>query len=93
MRMRTNRPILPALSICCCSACKLPDYAKSVDSAKALYDKGADAEARQNYEQAFDYFKQAYNQRPKDLRYRASYERLPLLCRSLARAPRADSAR
>jgi general secretion pathway protein D len=45
------------------------------DSAKALYDKGTDAEARQNYEQAFDYFKQAYDQKPKDLRYRTAFER------------------
>jgi general secretion pathway protein D len=49
-------------------------YAKS-DSAKALYEKGADAEARQNYEQAFDYFKQAYGIKPKDLRYRTAFER------------------
>ena len=48
---------------------------KSHDSAKALYAKGTDAEARQNYEQAFDYFKQAYNLKPKDLRYRTAFER------------------
>jgi hypothetical protein len=30
------------------------------DSAKGLTTKGTDAEARQNYEKAFDYFKQAY---------------------------------
>src|SRR5271166_2487159 len=53
----------------------LPVFAKSVDSAKALYEKGQDAEARQNYEQAFDYFKQAYNLKPKDLRYRTAFER------------------
>jgi general secretion pathway protein D len=51
-----------------------PVYAKS-DSAKGLYEKGVDAEARQNYEQAFDYFKEAYSLRPKDLRYRTAYER------------------
>ena len=49
------------------------------DSAKALYGKGADAEARQNYEQAYDYFKQAYDLKPKDLKYRASYERTRFL--------------
>jgi general secretion pathway protein D len=54
---------------------QVPVLAKKVDSAKALYDKGADAEARQDYEHAFDYYKQAYNQRPKDLRYRTAYER------------------
>jgi hypothetical protein len=27
------------------------------NQAKTLYDKGSDAEARQNYEQAYDYYK------------------------------------
>src|SRR6202166_5435629 len=46
------------------------------DKAKSLYEKGEDAEARQNYEQAYECFKQAYDLKPKDLRYRASFERL-----------------
>ncbi len=46
------------------------------DKAKDLYSKGQDAEARQNYEAAFDFFRQAYNLKPKDLRYRAAYERI-----------------
>jgi general secretion pathway protein D len=49
------------------------------DQAKTLYEKGADAEARQNYEQAFDFYKQAYNLKPKDLKYRSSYERTRFL--------------
>jgi general secretion pathway protein D len=49
------------------------------DQAKTLYDKGADAEARQNYEQAYDYFKQAFALKPKDLKYRTSYERTRFL--------------
>jgi general secretion pathway protein D len=49
--------------------------AKKVDSVAVLYEKGVDAEARQNYEQAYDYFKQAYNLRPKDLKYRTAFER------------------
>jgi len=74
MRMRPR--LLPALYGALLLLClQIPVLAKKVDSAKILYDKGADAEARQNYEQAFDYYKQAYNQRPKDLRYRTSYER------------------
>ncbi len=60
----------------------LPVFAKTVDSAKALFQKGQDAEARQNYEQAFDYFKQAYNLKPKDLRYRTAYERNRFLAAS-----------
>jgi general secretion pathway protein D len=46
------------------------------DKAKNAFEKGQDAEARQNYEQAYDFFKQAYDLKPKDLRYRASFERM-----------------
>ena len=40
---------------------------------------GKDAEARQNYEQAYDFYKRAYDLKPKDLAYRAAYERLRFL--------------
>ncbi len=36
-------------------------------------------EARQNYEQAYDFFKQAYDQKPQDVSYRSAYERLRFL--------------
>jgi general secretion pathway protein D len=49
------------------------------ESAKSLYNKGKIAEQRQNYEQAYDYYKQAYDQRPQDLTYRSAYERLRFL--------------
>jgi general secretion pathway protein D len=49
--------------------------ALAADKAKTLYEKGQDAEARQNYEAAYDFFKQAYDLRPKDLRYRSAFER------------------
>jgi general secretion pathway protein D len=52
------------------------------DKAKSLYDKGQDAEARQNYEQAYEYFKEAYDLKPKDLKYRATYERVKFLASS-----------
>lgn len=45
------------------------------DKAKDLFAKGQDAEARQNYEAAYDFYKQAYELKPKDLRYRSSYQR------------------
>jgi general secretion pathway protein D len=45
------------------------------DKAKSIYEKGQDAEARQNYELAYDFYRQAYELKPKDLRYRASFER------------------
>src|SRR3979490_1328759 len=45
------------------------------DKAKSLYTQGQDAEARQNYEAAYDLYKQSYDLKPKDLRYRAAFER------------------
>src|SRR4029077_16186246 len=47
--------------------------------AKSLYGKGKDAEARQNFEQAYDFYKQAYDKKPTDLPYRAAFERLRFL--------------
>src|SRR5215813_160040 len=44
------------------------------DKAKDFFAKGQDAEARQQYEAAYDFYKQAYDLKPKDLRYRASFE-------------------
>ncbi len=51
----------------------------AAESAKSLYNKGKDAEARQRYEEAYDFYKQAYDASPSDLRYRASYQRLRFL--------------
>lgn len=53
------------------------------DKAKSLYGKGRDAEARQDYETAYTYFKQAYDLKPKDVRYRASFERNKMLAASV----------
>src|ERR1700687_4440127 len=44
--------------------------------AKDLFAKGQDAEARQQYEVAYGFLKQAYDLKPKDLRYRAAFERI-----------------
>ncbi|MGB2601999.1 MAG: type II and III secretion system protein, partial [Candidatus Sulfotelmatobacter sp.] len=46
------------------------------DKAKSLYAKGQDAEARENFEVAYDLYKQAYDLKPKDLRYKSSFERM-----------------
>jgi len=51
----------------------------AADKAKSLYSQGQDAEARQNYEAAYDFYRQAYELKPKDLRYRATYERVKFL--------------
>jgi general secretion pathway protein D len=63
----------PALLLLLVAFVTLPAIA---DKAKDLYAKGQDAEARQNYEAAYDFFKQSYDLKPKDLRYRAAFERL-----------------
>jgi len=62
----------PALVLLLVAAITLPAAA---DKAKTLYDQGQDAEARQNYEGAYDFYKQAYDLKPKDLRYRTSFTR------------------
>jgi general secretion pathway protein D len=70
MRPAITRPTLFLLLV---AAVTLPAIA---DNAKNLYAKGEDAEARQNYEAAYGFFKQAYDLKPKDLRYRTSFERV-----------------
>ena len=68
-----RRSLRPALLLSLVALVTLPALA---DKAKDLHAKGQDAEARQQYEAAYDFFKQAYDLRPKDLRYRASFERV-----------------
>ncbi len=63
----------PALLLLLVAAITLP---ASADKAKSLFAKGQDAEARQQFEAAFAFYKQAYDLKPKDLSYRAAFERL-----------------
>jgi general secretion pathway protein D len=49
------------------------------DSARHLFKKGVDAEARQDYETAFAYYKQAYDLKPTELKYRVPFERTRFL--------------
>ncbi len=67
-----RRLMRPAGWLLLVAALALPALA---DKAKNLYLKGQDAEARQNYEAAFGFFKQAYDLKPKELRYRSAFER------------------
>jgi len=71
-----KRLIRPAAIVLLVLAITLPAAA---DKAKSFFNKGRDAEARQNYEQAYEYFKQAYELKPKDIQYRSSYERTRFL--------------
>ena len=41
--------------------------------------KGAKAEARQDYEAAFEFYKAAYQQKPEELKYRVPFERPRML--------------
>ena len=49
------------------------------DSPKTLYNKGKDAETRNDYEQAFLYFRQAWEMKPKEVKYRISMQRTRFL--------------
>src|ERR1700756_4152629 len=62
--------------VCVVLAVTLPLGAESAHSA---YTKGVDAEKRQDYEGAFEYYQEAYRQKPKDLRYRTAYEHTKFL--------------
>lgn len=44
--------------------------------ASSAYKKGVDAEGRQNYIQAYEFYKQAYDAKPKDIKYRAAFTRM-----------------
>jgi general secretion pathway protein D len=68
-----RRLMRPALLLVLVAVVSLPAIA---DKAKDLYAKGQDAEARQNYIAAYDFFRQAYDLKPKDLTYRAAFERI-----------------
>src|SRR5437868_849511 len=75
-RSLMKRAIRPALVGFLLALLILPAIA---ESAKSLYNKGRNAEARQNYEQAYDFYKQAYDQKPQDATYRTAFERLRFL--------------
>jgi general secretion pathway protein D len=49
------------------------------ESPGSLLKKGMKAEARQDYEAAYNYYKQAYDKRPDDLKYRVPFERTRFL--------------
>jgi general secretion pathway protein D len=54
----------------------------AADSAKELFRKGVRAEARQDYEAAYNYYRAAYQLKPEDLRYRVPFERVRLMASS-----------
>ena len=54
-------------------------FLSAAESAKTLFQKGVKAEARQDYEAAFEFYKAAYQQKPEDLKYRVPFERTRML--------------
>ncbi len=50
--------------------------AVATDKAKAAYKQGLDAEMRQDYVTAYNFYHQAYELKPTDITYRASFERV-----------------
>jgi general secretion pathway protein D len=70
---------------CCCLVLLIALVATlpaGADQAKSLYTKGQQAEARQEYEQAYQDFKQAYDLHPENVEFRSAYERTKFLAAS-----------
>jgi len=57
-------------------------FLSAAESAKTLYQKGTKAEAREDYEAAYEFYKAAYQQKPEELKYRVPYERTRMLAAS-----------
>ena len=53
----------------------VPAATKAKDKAKSLFLKGQDSEVRQNFEAAYNFYKQAYELKPKEISYRLAYQR------------------
>src|SRR5882762_10895685 len=79
--MKGLRRTLAFLMLLSCMAFAMAKKEGS-ESPRSLYNKGVKAEAHQDYEAAFDFYKAAYDKHPEDLKYRLPYERM----RSLASA-------
>lgn len=84
--MLCPRLMLAAIvAICFCAAVL-------AESPQSLWKKGAKAEARQDYETAYEYYSAAYDKRPDDLKYRVAFERVRFLA-AAAKLKRAQKLR
>ena len=72
------RKLTATLTICVMCAAIL----SAAESAKTLFQKGVKAEARQDYEAAFEFYQAAYQAKPEELKYRVPYERTRMLAAS-----------
>ncbi len=50
--------------------------AQAEDSAKKLFKKGQEAEQREDFQAAYEFYHRAWLRSPSDVRYKASYERI-----------------
>src|ERR1700694_1129897 len=53
------------------------------ESAPSLFNKGMKAEAHQDYEAAYEFYKEAYAKSPTDLKYRVPFERTRFLAAAI----------
>lgn len=70
------RQVYRLMALCLVLALAVPALA---DKAGSLYNNGRDAEARRDYDAAYAFYKQAFDLKPKDLKYRAPMERMKFL--------------
>jgi general secretion pathway protein D len=54
----------------------MPATSASPDKAKSLFSQGVEQEALEHFDQAYQLYKQAFDLKPKEVQYRAAYERL-----------------
>jgi general secretion pathway protein D len=70
---RGNRTVVAAVLLLCVGLAAIPSHAQS---AGTWNKRGVNAEAREDYDAAFEAFRQAHLKKPSDLRYKERYERL-----------------
>jgi general secretion pathway protein D len=63
-------------SLLACGVSGLVATPAQAQSASKWYKRGQDAEARQDFDVSFEDYRQAHLKKPKDLRFRTSYERM-----------------
>ena len=74
-----RRIALTSLAVFCLFGAGFAVPAAHGQSAAAWSKRGADAEVREDYDAAYEDYKQAHSKKPKDLRYMAHFERMRFL--------------
>ena len=69
---KMRRLVRLAALVLAITAC-LPAFA---DKASVAYKHGVEAEARDDFEQAYEFYKQAFDLKPSDIKYRSTYTRI-----------------